>query len=36
MATSANSAGDGVKAVGIDWGTYPSSRIFTAGMNLNF
>ena len=36
MATSANSAGDGVKAVGIDWGTYPSSRIFTAGVNLNF
>ena len=36
MATSANSAADGVKAVGIDWGTYPSSRTFTAGVNLNF
>jgi TonB-linked SusC/RagA family outer membrane protein len=36
MATSANSAGDGVKAVGIDWGTYPSARTFTAGVNLNF
>lgn len=36
MSTSANSAGDGVKAVGIDWGTYPSSRIITAGVNLNF
>jgi len=36
MATSANAAGDGVKAVGIDWGTYPSARTFTAGVNLNF
>jgi TonB-linked SusC/RagA family outer membrane protein len=36
MGTSANSAGDGVKAVGIDWGTYPSARTFTAGVNLNF
>lgn len=38
MATSANAAtaGDGVKAVGIDWGTYPSAKTFTAGVNLNF
>jgi TonB-linked SusC/RagA family outer membrane protein len=36
MATSANAAGDGDKAVGIDWGTYPSARTFTAGINLNF
>jgi len=38
MATSANAAtsGDGDKAVGIDWGTYPSARTFTAGVNLNF
>jgi TonB-linked SusC/RagA family outer membrane protein len=36
MATSANSALDGAKAVGIDWGTYPSARTFTAGVNLNF
>jgi hypothetical protein len=36
MATSANGAGDGDKAVGIDWGTYPSARTFTAGVNLNF
>lgn len=36
MTTSANSAADGVKAVGIDWGTYPSARTFTAGVNLNF
>lgn len=38
MATSANAsvAGDGVKAVGIDWGTYPSARTFTGGVNINF
>ena len=36
MATSANGAGDGVKAVGIDWGTYPSARTITIGANLNF
>jgi hypothetical protein len=38
MATSANAAvaGDGVKAVGIDWGTYPSARTITIGANLNF
>jgi TonB-linked SusC/RagA family outer membrane protein len=36
MGTSANSAADGVRAVGIDWGTYPSARTFTAGVNLNF
>ena len=31
-----NSLGDGVRAVGIDWGTYPSARTFTAGVNINF
>ena len=36
MTTSADAAGDGVKAVGIDWGTYPSARTITAGVNLNF
>jgi hypothetical protein len=36
MGTSANAAGEGVRAVGIDWGTYPSSRTITAGINLNF
>ncbi|WEK35931.1 MAG: TonB-dependent receptor [Candidatus Pseudobacter hemicellulosilyticus] len=36
MATSANAAGDGVRAVGIDWGTYPSARTFTVGVNVNF
>jgi hypothetical protein len=24
------------QAVGIDWGTYPSSRVLTAGINANF
>lgn len=38
MATSANAAtsGDGDKAIGIDWGTYPSARTYTAGVNINF
>jgi TonB-linked SusC/RagA family outer membrane protein len=31
-----NSAGDGVRAVGIDWGTYPSARTFTVGINAGF
>ena len=37
MGISANAAtaGDGVKAVGIDWGTYPSARVITLGINLN-
>ncbi|MBA4166786.1 MAG: TonB-dependent receptor [Chitinophagaceae bacterium] len=36
MGVNSNSTGDGVRAVGIDWGTYPSARTFTAGVNLNF
>lgn len=36
MGTSSNSTGDGVRAVGIDWGTYPSARTVTAGININF
>ena len=38
MATSANAAtaGEGDRAIGIDWGTYPSARTFTAGVNFNF
>lgn len=31
-----NSLGDGVRAVGIDWGTYPSARTFTVGINAGF
>lgn len=34
--TSSNAQGDGVRAVGIDWGTYPSARIYTLGLNVNF
>jgi len=38
MGVSANASvsGDGVRAVGIDWGTYPSSRTLTIGANINF
>ncbi len=31
-----NSLGDGVRAVGIDWGTYPSARTYTFGITANF
>lgn len=31
-----NSLSDGVRAVGIDWGTYPSARTFTGGINIQF
>ncbi|GGE98095.1 TonB-dependent receptor [Hymenobacter cavernae] len=34
--TNSNSLGDGVRAVGIDFGTYPSARTFTAGINASF
>ena len=36
MQTSENSAGEGDRAVGIDWGTYPSSRTYLIGLNLTF
>ena len=31
-----NSLGDGVRAVGIDWGTYPAARTYTFGVSANF
>jgi TonB-linked SusC/RagA family outer membrane protein len=31
-----DNAADGPRAVGIDWGTYPSARTITAGINANF
>ncbi|WP_295671931.1 TonB-dependent receptor [uncultured Mucilaginibacter sp.] len=31
-----NNAADGPRAVGIDWGTYPSARTITVGVNANF
>ena len=34
--TSSNAQADGVRAVGIDWGTYPSARTYTLGVNVNF
>ena len=34
--TNSNSAGDGVRATGIDFGTYPSARTFTVGINAGF
>ncbi|MBE7173186.1 MAG: TonB-dependent receptor [Williamsia sp.] len=34
--TNNNSLGDGVRAVGIDWGTYPAARTYTLGLNVNF
>jgi TonB-linked SusC/RagA family outer membrane protein len=34
--TNSNSLGDGVRAVGIDWGNYPSARTFTVGINAGF
>jgi hypothetical protein len=36
MYTNSNSLGDGARAVGIDWGTYPSARTATLGLNINF
>ncbi|MDQ6845622.1 MAG: TonB-dependent receptor, partial [Bacteroidota bacterium] len=36
MYTNNNSVGDGVRAVGIDWGTYPLARTYTVGVNINF
>jgi TonB-linked SusC/RagA family outer membrane protein len=36
IAVNNNSLGDGVRAVGIDFGTYPSARTITFGINANF
>jgi hypothetical protein len=36
MQTSDNSKEDGDLAVGIDWGTYPSARIFNIGLSIGF
>ena len=36
MQTSDNAKGEGDLAVGIDWGTYPSARIFSVGLNIGF
>ncbi len=36
MQTSENSADEGDRAVGIDWGTYPTSKTFLVGLNVTF
>ena len=36
MYISNNSLGEGDRAVGIDWGTYPLARTYTVGLNVNF
>lgn len=36
MQTSDNSTAEGDLAAGIDWGTYPSARVFSIGFNINF
>ena len=36
MQTSDNAKAEGDLAVGIDWGTYPSSRVFSIGLNIGF
>lgn len=36
MTVSANSASEGDRANGIDWGTYPTNRTYTFGVNLTF
>jgi TonB-linked SusC/RagA family outer membrane protein len=36
MQTSENSASEGDRAAGIDWGTYPTAKTFLFGLNLTF
>ena len=36
MTVSTNSAAEGDRANGIDWGTYPVAKSVTAGINLTF
>ncbi len=36
MTVSANSSSEGDRAGGIDWGTYPTNRTYTFGVNLTF
>jgi len=36
MTTSDNARGEGDRAVGMDWGTYPSARSFNLGVSLTF
>lgn len=36
MSVSNNSTGDGDKANGIDWGTYPAAKSYNIGLNISF
>ena len=36
MTVNANSTGEGDRANGIDWGTYPVAKSVTLGLNLTF
>ncbi|MBN1952541.1 MAG: TonB-dependent receptor [Bacteroidales bacterium] len=36
MQTSENAAGEGDRAVGIDWGTYPVAKTYLIGLNITF
>jgi TonB-linked SusC/RagA family outer membrane protein len=36
MSVSNNSSGDGDKANGIDWGTYPAAKSYNVGVNITF
>jgi TonB-linked SusC/RagA family outer membrane protein len=36
MQTSENAAGEGDRAAGIDWGTYPASKTLLVGLNMTF
>jgi TonB-linked SusC/RagA family outer membrane protein len=36
MQTSENAADEGDRAVGIDWGTYPTSKTYLIGLNVTF
>jgi hypothetical protein len=36
MQTSENSAAEGDRAAGIDWGTYPTSKTYLVGLNVTF
>ena len=36
MTASANAAGEGDMANGVDWGTYPVAKAFTLGVNITF
>jgi hypothetical protein len=36
MTVSTNSASEGDRSNGIDWGTYPVAKSYTVGLNITF